>query len=224
MPELTQDQILLGIGLLVVLIAITLHEAGHAFAAKWLGDDTAERLGRASLLPWRHIDPIGTILLPAFLLVNGLPAFGWAKPVPVIFGRLRDPRWGAFLVAIAGPGMNLLQLTIAAIALMIGLPLGMDEFIASILLQVVFFNTVLIFFNLLPFPPLDGSRVLTAIYPPLLKPFHRFERLGVFLVLGFFILVPQLTAMLGAPVNPAQWLIAEPAKAVTDTIIRLSVP
>jgi Zn-dependent protease len=189
---------------LAAILAITLHEAAHGYAARALGDDTAARLGRLSLNPIRHVDPVGTVLVPGFLLASQLltigsvqAMFGWAKPVPVDIWRLRDPRWGMVLVAAAGPGINF------ALALGFGfaahgveaasdsLPVGAVEWTLRFIALSMLTNVVLACFNLLPILPLDGGRILLGFLPaPAARAYARTERLGMLLVIGVLFLLP----------------------------------
>src|SRR5215207_5165203 len=165
--------------LLPVLIAITFHEAAHAFVARSLGDDTASRLGRVTLNPLKHIDLVGTILLPGLLLLARSPfLFGYAKPVPVNFGNLRHPRRDMIIVAIAGPVTNLLLATLAAFGLRFGhhLPPTVQDWVLRNLLNALSLNVLLAVFNMLPILPLDGGRVLRGLLPrPLASAFARLE-------------------------------------------------
>jgi len=185
------------------IIAITLHEAAHGFAAEALGDPTARERGRVSLNPLRHVDPVGTLLIPGILLVTQLltigrveAMFGWAKPVPVDVRRLRNPRWGMLWVAAAGPAMNVLLAFVAALAAHFGGLLEPESarllYRAVALFMVV--NLVLAAFNLLPIPPLDGGRIVTALLPyGLAMRFAALERFGLLIVLGLIMLLPRLS-------------------------------
>jgi Zn-dependent protease len=171
-----------------ILIAITFHEAAHAYAAWKLGDDTAHRLGRVTVNPLKHVDLFGTILLPALLVLTKAPfLFGWAKPVPVAIGRLGHPRREMALVALAGPLTNLALALISAVLLR-AVPL-LPETTAPWLVQTpyqsILLNLILAIFNMLPIPPLDGGRVVTSILPNVLaRQFAKLERFGFLVVLG----------------------------------------
>ena len=148
-----------------VVLAITLHEAAHGYIAKLFGDRTAEMLGRVTLNPVKHVDPVGTILVPALLVLFKAPfLFGWAKPVPVNFANLRHPKRDMIAVAAAGPGSNFVQALAWALALVAALAWGSDGFarMADIGVRV---NLVLMALNLLPIPPLDGGRILVGVLP-----------------------------------------------------------
>jgi Zn-dependent protease len=208
--------------ILPVLLAITLHEAAHGYAADRLGDDTARRAGRISLNPLRHVDAFGTILLPALLLLTRAPfLFGYAKPVPVSFWRLNHPRRDMVLVAAAGPGMNLL-LALGAAFLYHGvewLPARVAPWVAENLRNALLINVVLAVFNMLPLPPLDGGRVAVGLLPDALaRPLSRLEPIGIFLVIGALFLLPGLGDMIGVDLNIFQWLVAVPAQWLLNLI------
>lgn len=164
------DLLSLAIPIAIVLIALTIHEAAHAWSADKLGDPTARMLGRVSLNPIVHIDPIGTILLPLLAAFSGLPIIGWAKPVPVNTSRFRDPRRDFMIVAAAGPISNLLQALVAAILLQVLVPTGAvglgGSSLADVLFTAISINVLLAVFNLIPVPPLDGGNVLAGLLPP----------------------------------------------------------
>jgi Zn-dependent protease len=153
---------------LPVLFAITVHEAAHGYAARRLGDDTAWMLGRVTLNPLKHIDPIGTILLPLLLYfaTSGAMVFGYAKPVPVHFGKLRNPKRDMVWVALAGPGANLAQALAWGVLLYALAAAGLDErFFVEMCRAGVLVNVVMFVFNLFPLPPLDGGRILVGLLP-----------------------------------------------------------
>lgn len=179
----------------VILLSMTLHEAMHAFMGYWLGDDTAKREGRLTLNPIKHIDPFLTLLLPLGLALLGLPIFGGAKPVPFNPERVRYGVWGAALIAFAGPLTNfLLAFVTFGIFVLAGLP-SADSLGGQILLTTVMVNLGFFIFNMLPIPPLDGSRVLYALAPEFVRRGMEFvERYGVMLV---FVLVLLASPLLG---------------------------
>jgi Zn-dependent protease len=174
---------------LPVLLAITLHEAAHAYVAKFFGDETAYQQGRMSLNPAKHIDPIGTLLIPVVLYFLKAPfMFGYAKPVPVEVSRLRNPRRDMALVALAGPAANLLMavlwVNLGALLPVLGV---METFFYEMAKAGVYVNLVFFALNLLPLPPLDGGRVLTSLLPPRLG--HKFARIEPY---GFFVVLALL--------------------------------
>lgn len=173
-----------------VLFAITLHEVAHGWVASKLGDSTAKMLGRLSLNPIKHVDPIGTVAVPALLLLIGSPyLFGWAKPVPVNFRNLKSYRRDMILVAAAGPGANLVMAVLWIMLLVMFANLIPDDNVARGFMTMsqhgVEINLVLLVFNLLPIPPLDGGRVLSGLLPlSLSRYFDQIEPYGLFIVLG----------------------------------------
>lgn len=173
---------------LPVIFAITLHEAAHGYVARLLGDNTAYMMGRVSFNPMRHIDPLGTIAIPLLLYfaTGGAFMFGYAKPVPVAFGNLRNPRWGTFWVALAGPLCNFVQALLWGVAGVLLTVLGVSEpFFTRMAAAGVGVNLVLGVLNLFPLPPLDGGRVLTALLPPRQAlSLARFEPYGFFIVMA----------------------------------------
>jgi Zn-dependent protease len=211
---------------LPVLLAITLHEAIHGFVAHRCGDDTAWRLGRVSFNPLKHIDPFGTILLPALLLFLHAPfLFGYAKPVPVRFDALRHPRRDMVLVAGAGPGMNmLLAISAALLVHVVGLlPAGAHEWVLRNLENAIVINVVLAVFNMIPLPPLDGGRVAVGLLPGVLAaPLARLERYGMLIIIGLLFIVPMLGVQLGMDLNIVGWLLGGPVDAIIGTILRIT--
>lgn len=194
------------------VLAITLHEAAHGYAALALGDQTARMEGRLSLNPLRHVDRFGTIVLPGFLLISQLLTigrvefmFGWAKPVPVNPWAFPNPRRGMMWVAMAGPAMNFFLAWLSALAMHpIGEPAGMAALAAQLmLLRFIVFNLVLGLFNLLPLPPLDGGRIVVGILPlQLARAWAQLERYGIVIVLGALFVVPMLARQAGYDFDP----------------------
>jgi Zn-dependent protease len=212
--------------LLPILIAVTFHEAAHGFVAHLLGDDTAWRLGRVSFNPLKHIDPFGTIVLPALLLFARSPfLFGYAKPVPVNFRALKHPRRDMILVAAAGPAMNLLLATLAALALhFVFYTSGVAHaFIKANLTNAVVLNVILAVFNLLPIPPLDGGRIVVGLLPnALARPFSRLEPYGLVLLIGLLIILPLLGEQVGLDLNFISNAIRTAAGAIISVISKLT--
>ncbi len=214
MPEFTLVENL-AIWTLPVVFAITVHEVAHGWVAKQLGDSTAWMLGRLTLNPLKHIDPVGTLLVPGLLLALGGIVFGWAKPVPVTYQNLRHPQRDMALVALAGPLSNLMMALIWAVLMKIGVLLV--EALPLLALPLLYMgaagitiNIVLLVLNLLPIPPLDGGRVLAGLLPgPWAWRLNQLEPYGIFIVLGL-----MLTGLLGQLLLPA-------TQAVQQTIYQL---
>jgi Zn-dependent protease len=214
------------IWLLPVLVAITFHEAAHGYVARFLGDDTASRLGRVSLNPLRHIDPFGTILLPGLLLLARSPfLFGYAKPVPVNFRALRNPRIGMVFVAAAGPAMNIGLAIFAALAfhLIAYLPVSLAQWTALNLKNALIINVVLAVFNMFPLPPLDGGRIAVGLLPNVLaRQLARLEPYGMLILIGLLIFLPLLGSHLGMDLGFVSHLISASTESVVRVILQLT--
>ena len=207
-----------------MIIAITFHEAAHGFVALWCGDDTAKRAGRLTLNPIRHIDAFGTVILPLLLLFTAGFAFGYAKPVPVNFGALKNPRFDMVRVAAAGPAMNVV-LAFASVLLIstLGALEGETAALAgNLLLQSARLNILLAVFNMLPLPPLDGSKVFAAFLPGgAMRWFLHLERYGMLLLLMLLFVLPMLSARSGLNLDIFGWLVERPAVFLTQSLLRL---
>jgi Zn-dependent protease len=192
-----------------VILAITLHEVAHGYAALALGDHTAREQGRLTLNPLAHIDRMGTIILPGILLITQLLTihrvafmFGWAKPVPIAPWKFSDPRRGMALVALAGPAMNFFLVWLTAVALRALADADTGAWLNTILFDFMIVNMVLGLFNLLPIPPLDGGRVVAGLLPEhLARSWARLERYGLIIVLVFILVLPNVLGI--NPINDA---------------------
>jgi len=206
-----------------VVIAITFHEAAHGWVAWRLGDPTAKFLGRVTFNPLKHIDPFGTVILPALLLFGsgGRMMFGFAKPVPVDYDRLRQPRSGMVLVAVAGPTSNLLLAVVAALAMhgLVAFDGDFREWVARNLFNAVYINCLLCVFNMIPLPPLDGGRVAVGLLPPVLgMHLARLERAGFVILIAALFLLPLLGDSFGVNLNIFWWLVGGPAEYLMKLI------
>jgi Zn-dependent protease len=213
---------LASIWVIPVLLAITMHEAAHGWAAWKLGDDTAKLMGRVTFNPLAHIDPFGTIILPAILISAGGILFGWAKPVPVNFGRLGRPRRDMVLVAAAGPAINIGLAIASALALhllpFVGPTFG--EWLGRNLINSININLLLAIFNMMPLPPLDGGRVAVGILPrPLAIQLARLERYGLFILIGLIFILPILGRQLGIDLNIFRWLVLGPLEFLRGVLL-----
>ena len=195
----------LSVAIIPVLFAITVHEVAHGWTARQLGDPTAERAGRLTLNPIKHIDPVGTVAVPILLLIfsGGSMVFGWAKPVPVMFQNLRNPRRDMITVAAAGPASNLVMamgwaLLAASQEMLFGLEGPAAAWLSGVCVMGILINSVLAVFNMLPVPPLDGGRVLAGLLPP--QQAHLLHRIEPF---GFMIVVVLM-------VSGVLWTLLEP--------------
>jgi Zn-dependent protease len=206
-----------------IVIATTFHEAAHGYVAHAFGDDTGERQGRLTLNPRSHIDPWGTLLLPAVLLITLGIAFGYAKPIPVDVNKLRNPKLHMALVAAAGPLVNIaLALAIALLlvatqGLAEDFPLWRATLHASIVL-----NVVLVIVNLIPLPPLDASKLVAAISPRIFSEFYsRAEPYGYLIIVLIFLIVPYASPRVGYAIDTAGYFLIRPAYFLADGLLRI---
>lgn len=209
--------------LIVPLVtAIVFHEVAHGWTARALGDPTAAQMKRLSLNPLRHVDPVGTVILPGLLKLTGLPVFGWAKPVPVVKERLRNPRRDMMIVAAAGPGSNFILAAIGAVLL--GVLLGnfqtlqepslVARFVALNLVNFITINAFLGLFNLLPIPPFDGGHIVEGLLPPRLARkwagmHHKALLIMILLLVVLPWLSPRLSVVSWLVVPPVEWVIGK---------------
>ncbi len=205
--------------ILPLIFAIVFHEVAHGLMARSLGDPTAAQLGRLSLNPIKHVDPVGTVFLPGLLALFHLPVFGWAKPVPVVASRLRHPRRDMMLVGAAGPGSNLIMAAIAAVVLGIVMrpyagvqePGGIIGFLVLNLFNFISINVFLALFNLLPIPPFDGSHIVEGLLPErAARGYAKFRMVGMLIPIFLIIVLPQLMPSFSVTkylVAPVEWVI-----------------
>jgi Zn-dependent protease len=222
------DAVYQGAALIVpMILAIVFHEVAHGWTARALGDPTADELGRLSLNPLRHIDLFGTIILPGMLKLAGGPVFGWAKPVPVVQQRLRNPRFGMMLVAAAGPGMNLAMGVIGAVLLGLLLrpyaglqePTGVVAFLALNLMNFLLLNVFLALFNLLPIPPFDGGHIVEGLLPPAMaRKYGGMHNKALLIMILLLVVLPYIAPSL----NIVSWLIVPPVQWLSGHYMALA--
>jgi Zn-dependent protease len=212
--------------ILPLVIAITFHEAAHGFVAHHFGDNTAWDRGRVTFNPLKHIDPIGTVVLPAILLLSHSPfLFGYAKPVPVNFRALRRPRIDMVWVALAGPATNIILALVAALAFHgVGyLPANAAQWVFDNLKNALVINVVLAIFNMLPIPPLDGGRVAVGLLPNVLAvPLSRLEPYGMLILIGILIFLPMVGTQLGLNLDVISAILRTSTGYVIQLILLLS--
>ena len=220
------DNLLLDLAtwLIPLVVAIVLHEISHGWVANAFGDHTARDLGRLSPNPIRHVDPIGTLVLPLMLAVAGAPVFGWAKPVPVVAKKMRNPRLSMMLVALAGPAMNLLLGLIAVFALAAAVSAVVPgsrsgAFLLVTLEKFLIVNIFLAVFNMLPLPPFDGGHVVEGLLPrPLAARYAKLGKYGFLLLILLLVVVPSIWPRLSL----VKWIVVPPVEAIRDVFLSLA--
>lgn len=210
-----------------LVIAIVFHEVAHGWTARLLGDPTAAQLGRLTLNPIKHVDPFGTIILPGMLKLAGLPVFGWAKPVPVVKGRLRNPRRDMMIVAAAGPGSNLVMALVGAVLLglvMRGFAGGVEpslavSFLAANLFNFILLNIFLALFNLLPIPPFDGGHIVEGLLPPqAARKYAAMHSKALLIMILLLVVLPWIAPSL----NVVSWLVLPPVDWLSDHYLKIA--
>ena len=210
-----------------LIIAIVFHEVAHGWTARALGDPTAAQLGRLTLNPVKHVDPFGTIILPGMLKLAGLPVFGWAKPVPVVKGRLRNPRRDMMIVAAAGPGSNLVMALVGAVALGLVMrgfaaeaePSLAVSFLAANLFNFILLNIFLALFNLLPIPPFDGGHIVEGLLPPqAARKYAAMHSKALLIMILLLVVLPWIAPSL----NVVSWLVLPPVDWLSDHYLKIA--
>lgn len=210
-----------------LIIAIVFHEVAHGWTARLLGDPTAAQLGRLTLNPIKHVDPFGTIILPGMLKLAGLPVFGWAKPVPVVKGRLRNPRRDMMIVAAAGPGSNLVMALVGAVLLglvMRGFAGGAEpslavSFLAANLFNFILLNIFLALFNLLPIPPFDGGHIVEGLLPAqAARKYAAMHSKALLIMILLLVVLPWIAPSL----NVVSWLVVPPVEWLSDHYLKIA--
>ena len=216
----------ISIWVLPVLLGVTLHEAAHGWVAWKLGDPTAFNQGRVTFNPIKHIDLFGTLILPLILLLasGGKMSFGYAKPVPVNCWALHRPRRDMVLVALAGPGSNLILAIVAAclLTLVDSTPFVIQSWLTESLMILLLFNLILCIFNMIPIPPLDGGRVAVGILPPAIAmQLERLEKTGFGIILAVLFLLPWLGEQVGLDLNVFIWAVVLPANELAKFLLNV---
>ncbi len=210
-----------------IILAVTLHEAAHAYVADLRGDNTARNLGRVSVNPLVHVDRFGTIVLPSLLFLLKAPfIFGWAKPVPVNFANLIHPRWDMIWVAAAGPATNIVLAILAALLshlIVLSPQAAMEQWLFANAQNTMIINVVLAVFNLLPIPPLDGGRIVVGLLPPALAYYWAgLERFGLLIILGVLFLPALIGMVMGIELSVFSTLIEPPVSWLYRGILALT--